>query len=335
MNDNKVDILLATYNGEKYLKEQIDSILNQTYKNFNLIISDDFSKDGTVDILKEYEKKDSRITLYLQEENLGSNKNFEFLLSKISSDYYMFSDQDDVWHEDKIEICLDEIIKKNVDLVFTDLEIVDENLNLINKSFNTKMKLIKKITRYNDYRLEYLYNCVTGCTMLAKSSNLESILPFPKNKDILHDYWISLITSISGKILYIPKTTIKYRQHSKNQIGTVKYTDKFLKFDEKRDYIIDLKINKFKTYIENEKYFNSYLKDLNILALDYFIYVKRIKNINFKNWKIYHNVFKYESLSYYLFYFVFYNFPCIFRLLYNISKCFIKNKGECFNGKSR
>ncbi len=325
MNDDKVDVLLATYNGEKYLREQLDSILNQTYKNINLIISDDCSNDNTVSILEEYKRKDDRVILYLQEKNIGSNKNFEFLLGKISSDYYMFSDQDDVWHKNKIEICMREMLEKNADLVFTDLEVVDENLKLINKSFNTKMKLIKKISKYSDYRLEYLYNCVTGCTMLLKTSNLVDILPLPKNKDILHDYWIALISSISGKVCYIPESTVEYRQHSKNQVGTKRYTDKFLTFDEKRDYIINLKIDKFKTYIENEKYFNDELKVLNKLALEYFEHVKNIKNINFKGWKVYNKIFKYEVVSYYLFYFVFYNFPCIFRVLYNIFKIFKKN----------
>ncbi len=324
MEEYKVDILLATYNGEKYIKEQIDSILNQTYKNISLIISDDSSTDNTANILKEYEKNDKRITLFLQKKNLGSNKNFEFLLSKISNDYYMFSDQDDVWNKDKVEICINEVLKNNADLVFTDLEIVDENLKVLNKSFNRKKRLIRKIMKYNDYRLEYLYNCVTGCTMMAKSSNLVDILPFPGNKDILHDYWIALISSITGKICYIDKATIKYRQHEKNQVGTKRYTSKFDKFNEKRNYIIDLKINKFKTYIENDKYFDDNLKKLNKFALNYFLDIKDKKNINFKGYNVYHKIFRYESIGYYLFYFVFYNFPVIFRIGYDIFNAFRK-----------
>ena len=96
METKSVDILLATYNGEKYLKEQIESILNQTYSDFRLLISDDCSSDNTKEILKEYKKKDSRIVLYFQQENLGVIKNFEFLLNKVESKFYMFSDQDDI-----------------------------------------------------------------------------------------------------------------------------------------------------------------------------------------------------------------------------------------------
>ena len=324
MKECKVDILMATYNGENYLREQIDSILNQTYKNINLLISDDCSNDDTVNILKEYEKKDSRVTVYFNNKNIGSNKNFEFLLSKISSDYYMFSDQDDVWNSNKVEICINEILKNKADLVFTDLEVVDKDLKTLNKSFNKKKKLIRKIKKYNDYRLEYLYNCVTGCTILAKSSILIDILPFPENKDILHDYWIALISSMTGKVCYIDETTIKYRQHGNNQVGTKRYTSRFETFNEKRDYIVDLKINKFITYIVNDKYFNDDLKKLNQLALNYFKDIKAKKNVNFKNYNVYHELFKYETIGYYLFYFIFYNFPIIFKIGYNIFYAFRK-----------
>lgn len=114
----KVDILLATYNGEKYLRQQLDSILNQTYKDFKLIISDDASTDETKSILSEYCSKDDRIEVYYQKENLGSTRNFEFLLSKVKSTYYMLSDQDDVWYINKVEKSLKRIEETNADLVF-------------------------------------------------------------------------------------------------------------------------------------------------------------------------------------------------------------------------
>ena len=101
--EEKIDILMATYNGEKYLKEQIESILNQTYKNIRLIISDDASKDSTPQILEEYRKKDSRIEIYLNKENRGVVKNIEFLLEKVEDKFYMLADQDDVWLPLKVE----------------------------------------------------------------------------------------------------------------------------------------------------------------------------------------------------------------------------------------
>ena len=145
--EEKVDVLLATYNGEKYLKEQIDSILNQTYQNINLIISDDNSNDSTRKILEEYKKIDNRIKIYLQDKNLGYIKNFEFLLTKVESNYYMLSDQDDVWLPEKIEKSMKTLKEKNADLVFGDLEVVDEKLNTIYPSFGDFMLLNRKINK--------------------------------------------------------------------------------------------------------------------------------------------------------------------------------------------
>ena len=137
----QIDILMATYNGEKYLREQIESILNQTYSNIRLIISDDCSKDKTREIIKEYEQKDNRITAYFQENNLGYAKNFEFLLTKVENDFYMLSDQDDYWLPEKVEKTFNRLKETNADLVFTDLEVVDENLKTIYQSFNDFMLL--------------------------------------------------------------------------------------------------------------------------------------------------------------------------------------------------
>ena len=103
--DEVVDILVTTYNtNEKYLKKQIESILRQTYKNIKIYISDDNSNKNEIkELLEEYEKNDNRIRLFLQPQNLGYNKNFEFLLQQSTANYIMFSDHDDVWHKDKVE----------------------------------------------------------------------------------------------------------------------------------------------------------------------------------------------------------------------------------------
>ena len=116
----KIDILLATYNGEEYINEQIDSILNQTYSNFRLLISDDNSTDKTLEILRDYEKKDDRIKVFENKENKGVVKNFEFLLKKVESDLYMLSDQDDVWYENKIEETYRKLKEDDADLDVTD-----------------------------------------------------------------------------------------------------------------------------------------------------------------------------------------------------------------------
>ena len=146
--EEQIDVLMATYNGEKYLEEQINSILNQTYRNIRLIISDDCSKDNTREILKQYEENDERIKVYYQEENLGYIRNFEFLLNKVENEIYMLSDQDDVWLPQKIEKSYELLKQENADLVFGDLEVVDENLNTIYSSFGDFMLLNKKINKY-------------------------------------------------------------------------------------------------------------------------------------------------------------------------------------------
>lgn len=200
MNE-KVDILMATYNGEKYLKEQIDSILNQTYKNIHLIISDDCSKDNTREILKQYEGNEN-VTVFYQENNLGYVRNFEFLLERVESNLYMLCDQDDIWLEEKVEKTVEKLKDENLDLVFGDLIIVDENLNALYPSFNKYMKLDRKIKKYiSSPRLQYLYNCMTGCTMLSKKEFLPQVLPLPKiSKHMIHDYWLGLVVSLHGKV---------------------------------------------------------------------------------------------------------------------------------------
>ena len=145
----KVDVLVATYNGEKYLREQLDSIIKQTYKNIRILISDDCSKDRTQEILQEYEKKDDRIKIFLHDRNLGSNKNFEFLLRQVESKFYMLSDQDDVWLPEKIEKTIQKQKETGADLVFGDLEVVNEKLETIYPSFGDFMLLNRKINKYD------------------------------------------------------------------------------------------------------------------------------------------------------------------------------------------
>ena len=323
---DKIDVLMATYNGQKFLKEQIDSILNQTYSDFRLIISDDCSKDETRQILEEYEKKDKRIEVYLQKKNLGYVKNFEFLLTKVENNIYMLSDQDDVWNSTKIEHTYNKLKETDSDLVFTDLEVVDENLKTLYLSFNDYMKLSRKIKKYkNDYRLQYLYNCVTGCTLMSKKKFLNLILPLPTDsKYAIHDTWIACTIANNGKIEYLDEKTIKYRQHGNNQVGTEKISHGFKKLDQVRELFIDVKIGLFETYVKNERIFNETLKEENKEALEYFQMIKNKKNFNFKKWNIFHKLYKNETFSYYLINFLIMNLPWFGRILFNVRYIFLK-----------
>lgn len=324
--EETIDILLATYNGEKYIKEQIDSILNQTYKNIRLVISDDCSKDTTAKILKEYEQKDNRIELYIQEQNLGVVKNIEFLLKKVKNKYYMLSDQDDVWLPEKTEKSLQKLKQENVDLVFGDLEVVDQDLNVMYPSFGDFMLLNEKINKYIDSnKLNYIYNCVTGCTVLAKKETLEKILPLPQtSKYLIHDHWIGLMTSIYGKVAYIPEKYIEYRQHGNNQVGTEKISHGFKKLDQVRELFINVKLGVFGTYVENNERFPENMKKLNTEIYEYFKMIEIKKNFNFRKWGIFHKLYKTEKFSYYMLNFIIMNLPAIGRPLFNIRYAILK-----------
>ena len=325
----QVDVLLATYNGEKYLKQQIESILNQTYKNIHLIISDDCSTDQTRKILKRYERREN-VTIYYQEQNLGYIRNFEFLLKKVSNELYMLSDQDDVWEKEKIEKSVAKLEKENLDLVFGDLEFVDENLKTIYKSFNKYMKIDRKIKKYiGDYRLQYLYNCITGCTILSKKEFIDKILPLPKkSKYMVHDYWIGLVVALNGKLGCLEETYIKYRQHGNNQIGIVKQSYKYKKLEQVRNLFLDVKIGIFSSYVENEQVFPDNLKEQNKKALEYFKMLKNKKYFNFRGWKIFYKLYNTETFMYFIENFAILNLPfltsIIFSIRYKILKLFGK-----------
>lgn len=328
--EEKIDILLATYNGEKYLKEQLDSILNQTYKNIRIIISDDCSKDTTPEILKEYQKKDDRIELHIQKNNLGVVKNIEFLLKEVKSPYYMLADQDDYWLPEKAEKSLEKLKEEKADLVFGDLEVVDKNLNTMYSSFNDYMLLTRKINKYiNSYKVNYLYNCITGCTVLAKKETIEKIIPLPTNsKRVLHDHWIGLMVALNGKLAYVPEKYIRYRQHGNNEVGTEKISHGFKKLEQVRDLFIDVKLGIFETYVKNNERFPEELQKLNNEAYKYFKMIEKKKNFNFRNWKTFYKLYKTEKFMYYIENFFIMNMPLIARGMFNIRYCVLKLMGK-------
>lgn len=137
-----VDIVLATHNGERYISEQLTSILKQTHKKINIIVTDDGSTDDTIKIVKDYISRDDRVFLFEKKSNEGVIANFNNGLTQTTSNYIMFSDQDDVWDLSKVSLMLNEIVKKEKKdgaigacLVFSDLRVVDEDLKIISESF--------------------------------------------------------------------------------------------------------------------------------------------------------------------------------------------------------
>ena len=327
--EEQIDVLMATYNGEKYLKEQIESILNQTYKNIRLVISDDCSKDGTINILKQYEN-DERIEVHYHEKNQGYIKNFEYLLKQVKNNIYMLSDQDDVWMPEKITKSYEKLIKNDADMVFADLEVVDENLKTIYPSFNKFMLLDRKINKYiNSYKLNYLYNCITGCTLMSKSKWIKDILPIPTDsKYLIHDHWIGVIVSLNGKIVYMPEKYIKYRQHGNNQVGTEKISHGFKKLEQVRKLFINVKLGVFGTYVKHNEKFPSELQKLNREALEYFKMLEKKKNFNFKGWKTFYKLYKNETTKYFIENFLILNMPRVVEIPIAIRHVILKILGK-------
>ncbi len=217
-NNEKIDILLATYNTNiQYLKEQINSILNQTYKNINLIISDDNSqKKEVIETLKKYEKQDERITLYTRKENIGYIKNFEYLLTKSNAEYIAFADHDDIWYENKIEECIKTLKEKKVDLVYSDCNQINSNGQVINESY-IKYKNMPIINGKGNI-LAFSRHIAIGCSTVFTKKIKEQMLPFSKNV-MAHDWLNVYLASKQNGIAYIQKPLFGYRIHSTNEFG--------------------------------------------------------------------------------------------------------------------
>lgn len=226
-----VAVLMSTYNGEQYIREQIDSILIQKDVEVYLLIRDDGSEDNTPLICKEYMDEYSNINFY-QDYNIGVGKSFIELLEVAPKvDYYAFADQDDVWLEDKLIRAVTNIesIKEKYDkpVLYTSNQVlVDRNLNPYGMRFAKKPR--------HDLTQEVVSNSLSGCTMVMDLS-LRNIIIDKKNKPQdyflntrLHDTWVMIVANIVGVIIYDDSSRILYRQHGKNVVGvkTLSFTQK-------------------------------------------------------------------------------------------------------------
>lgn len=216
--EKKVDVLLATYNSNtEYLKKQIDSILSQTYKNIHLIISDDHSTcKEVVKILEDYEKKDHRVNVYIQNKNLGYLKNFEFLMSISDAEYVSFADHDDIWYSNKIEKSIQILKEKKVDLVYCDCKQIDADGQVINESY-LKYKNMPIINGKNNI-LAYSRHVAIGCASVFTKKIKEEMLPFTKNT-IVQDWQNVYLASKQNGVACIEQPLFEYRLHSSNQFG--------------------------------------------------------------------------------------------------------------------
>lgn len=232
MSSPRLAILLSTYNGEKFLSDQLDSLFAQSYENFVVVVRDDGSSDRTLSILQDYKDRfvDRIHLIESNTTNLGARDSFAFLMDYVlnnkqelglGSAYMLFCDQDDVWFPNKIEVelkAMQECESANPGspiLIHSDLEVVSESLEAVAPSLARFQGLE---THRNSFNQMVISNLVTGCTALLNEPLARKCLPVSSNA-IMHDWWLALVASAFGKVIYLDQALIHYRQHDSNTIG--------------------------------------------------------------------------------------------------------------------
>lgn len=210
-----VSIVMAIYNGERFLREQLDSIFNQTYPNFEVIAVDDCSTDSSVQILNEYAATHSNMTVHKNERNQGYIKTFERGIELSSANYVSLCDQDDWWAPTKIEetMCAfdDAVLISHCDSLF-----VDQNGNGLGRKISDE----KNLRDYHNALPFIIGNTVAGHAAIFKRDLLNKSYPFPEN--LIHDWWLAYVATLYGTIRFVNKPLVKYRQHNDNVIGAIK-----------------------------------------------------------------------------------------------------------------
>lgn len=215
----KVLILLSTYNGERYLREQLDSLLKQVGVEIHVLVRDDGSKDGTVEILEKYELKNPTVFTIIQSENIGWQRSFLELMKMAYGmpqqyDYYSFCDQDDIWLPEKLERAVERIetLHSNIRLYCSNLYYYKDGQNY------GKIK-------HGDYKCTaancLVRNYATGCTIVFNRSLLDTIVKNPPQIIVSHDFWAFQVGVLLGEVYIDNEAYILYRQHASNQIGSV------------------------------------------------------------------------------------------------------------------
>ena len=221
---NSIAILMATYNGERYLREQIDSILSQSSKQWHLYIHDDGSTDGTLEILNNYaEKHPEWVTVMDYPSQGGALQNFMSLLEKVEADYYMFSDQDDVWHPTKVKLSYQAMKAQEAQypdkpiIVHSDVRVVDGDLKLLHPSYRQYGHIYPEAVK--DFK-SCVINITLGCAMLFNRKSREVSLDRPWKHALMHDGWVTTRTFAEEGIVYaMPEALLEYRNHGDNTVG--------------------------------------------------------------------------------------------------------------------
>ena len=225
-----VSIALCVYNGERFLHEQLETLVNQTYPNIEIIAVDDCSTDSSFEMLSQFASKYPFLTVLRNAENLGYVKNFEKALKQCKGDFIALSDQDDLWDHDKIRLQVESI--GNHLLIYHDSQFMDDHGNDLEK------KMSDVINLYSGDQPEALlfFNCVSGHSCFFKRSLLAEVLPFPTGH--FHDHWIAYVATNLGSIDFIPQSLVRYRQHTTSSTDILNKRKKWDKsYHENRDVL--------------------------------------------------------------------------------------------------
>lgn len=285
-----VSIALCVYNGEKYLGEQLDSLVNQTYANIEVIALDDCSTDSSVLILDDYALRYPFLHIVKNEQNLGYVKNFEKVLTRCKGEFIALSDQDDIWDLDKIRLQVENIHDHL--LIYHDSLFIDEN----GKDLNKKMSDILKLYRGDEPKIFLLSNCVSGHACLFKRELLPEILPF--HPDHFHDHWIAYVATNLGTIDFLPQCLVSYRQHTTSSTDILNKKKKWDEnYHESRDkaklerelkwliHCMGYKKNKNQAFVN--KFTRLFEKRLNsIFSFEYAWVMKKNYDLLFSNQKL-------------------------------------------------
>lgn len=291
----KISIILPTYNGQKYLPQLLESIFNQAYRNYELIIVDDCSTDDTFNIVRKYASGDKRLKLIRNQHNLGINANFEKGVREAKGDIIFLCDQDDIWDVDKVQRMVS-LLDNGFDLVYCDLRTINSEDEITARSFH---KVIGTDRLYSKSLSQYLLfrNVTNGCSICFRKDVVDKIIPFPKF--MIYDWWIMLIASLNYKVGYINEPLMAYRLHDNNAVGlpTLEKTN-----EEKLEGIQQEinRLNNLQPYImdnleEKLKILSRYYCNRSGLykkEITYFQYINSVVNTIFYFPRLYKNIIK-------------------------------------------
>ncbi len=223
-----VSIAIATHNGEQFLEEQLASIYNQTYRNIEIVVSDDVSKDRTIDILKKYNKSHG-LAYTVNADRLGVTKNFENAIKQCNGKYILLSDQDDVWLPNKIELMIRNI--RHSSLIYSDGRLLEASRLSESKLSEQKwIKLFGLDSRHKDiYKYLLLNNFILGCSVMFDRDILNLAFPFYENEQY-HDWWLAMCALNCNGITFLDEVLVKYRVHATNFSLSLANEDKSKKF---------------------------------------------------------------------------------------------------------